>query len=103
MTFPFQPVGPAVNVTAGAASASSALPQLPGNFPARYVRVVAGGRCYIDFGNGAATAVAGTSPMLGANAPEIICVVGMTHFAVLDGPDAGARVSVTPVELTVPR
>lgn len=103
MPVPFQIVSAAVNASSGATTASAALPRLAGNAPARYVRVVSGGRCYIDFGNGAATAVAATSPLLGASSPEIFCVIGMTHFAVLDGPDTGARVSVTAVELAVPR
>lgn len=102
MNFPFQPQGPSTIATTGAASAAIAMPEVNGA-KARYLRFIASGRCIIQLGNSDVVAAAATGIRLAANVPEIINVSGWTHIAHIDGADASVTISMTPVELSVPR
>ena len=92
--------GGGVQVTAGAASATVAIPKTASGKTARYVAVqtVGGTYAYVKFGpTSAVTASAGDFPVGSARA-QIFDVAGQSFMAYLQE-SAGAKITLAPVEL----
>jgi hypothetical protein len=65
----------------------------------RYVRVLAEGACYINFGGTGVGCTIASSMLLTSNSSaEIICVAGFSNFAVV-ARSAATNISVTPIEV----
>jgi hypothetical protein len=88
-----------VNLTAGAASTSAAIPNNSAGVPAKYVRVavVGAGAAHIRFGKGAQTAVATDLLIVGQAGSEVFDVGGCDTVAVIQE-GTGGLVNVAPME-----
>lgn len=84
-------------VSTGASSANTTLPLLPAG-DCRYVRVAVSARCYIKFGVSGVTVSASDGILMVPGTPEVFAVVGQTHVAYIDGPDATVSVNLAPVD-----
>lgn len=86
-----------VQVTTGAASATTAIPNDSGGNRARYVRLqVLSGNCYVLPGSSATVATTG-SMLLNPNEDIILDVTGCTHIAAIQGA-AAEKFNITPLE-----
>lgn len=96
--FSFMTIGATgIQVTAGAASASVAIPNDASGTRARYVRVLSNGNCYIRPGQSGVTATVNDF-YLNPNEGVVLNVLGCTHIAYLqDG--ASRTINITPLEV----
>lgn len=93
-----RPMPTGVNLTAGAASTSAAIPDGSSGRPARYVRVtpVAACSCHVRIGVGTQTAVATDMLLVGATGSVVLDTSGCDTIAVIQE-GTGGMVNVAPV------
>lgn len=99
MSVVVQPAGNGKIATSAASSSPIILPPMVNGESPNFVRVAATGRCDIRFGPSTVSVVS-AGYRLNPNQPEIFAVLSDTHFALIDGLDAGVTVNLVPVSVS---
>lgn len=86
-----------VNITTGAASASSALPAASGSTVARYVRITATANAHVRLGTVGLTALATDAMVVPGESLVLEVPSGITHVAAIQDAAAGT-VNVAPLD-----
>ncbi len=92
--------GSPTNVTAGASTANSALPNASDGNRARYIRLLSTGNAWVRLGTSNAVTVDATNGILiGSSNDVVLYCRGSTHIAYLRTGGADVTVSIAPVEV----